>query len=78
VKAGDFEDSRKLKHPEGNENPAEPKFPNDEKVATKDVLGASTLSPGLARRFKPFEEVTGRAVAPGIPAPSLAQNQGCR
>ncbi len=55
--AGDVQDSRNFKHPEGHQNPAQPKFPNEEKVAAKVALGAFTLSPGLVRQLDQFEDL---------------------
>jgi len=55
--AVDFKDSSKFKHPEGHQNPAQPKFPNDEKMATNVAFGAFTLSPGLVRQLNQFEDL---------------------
>ncbi|MGP0068929.1 MAG: TMEM43 family protein [Isosphaeraceae bacterium] len=55
--AGEFKDSTKFKHPEGHQNPAQPKFPNEVKVAAKVAFGAFTLSPGLVGQLNQFEDL---------------------
>lgn len=55
--AVEVEDSRKFKHPEGHENPIEPKFRSLEKVAQKVAFGAFTLSPGLVGQLNSFEDL---------------------